>query len=94
MLEEDLLVTLCSRQQEGVDVLAGFGRGFISSMSSPNLGRWDPVPLSLWQFLHFALGGDLKLLIPVEAVMLESIGIALGRGIPSSVSILKQELGK
>lgn len=64
----------------------------------PKLGRWDPVPCPLQQFVHFALrgqgNGNLKLLSPVEMVMLESAGIAVGRGIPSSVSILKRELGK
>lgn len=33
----DVLVTPGARQKEDVDVLAGFGRGLISSMSSPNL---------------------------------------------------------
>lgn len=37
VLVGDLLVTLGARQKEDVDVLAGFGRGLISSTSSPNL---------------------------------------------------------
>lgn len=59
----------------------------------PRFGRWDPAPCPFWQFAHFALAGQgngsLKLLIPFETLMLESAGIALGRGIPSSVNILK-----
>lgn len=37
VLVGDLLVTSGARQKEDVDVLAGFGRGLISSTSSPNL---------------------------------------------------------